>query len=68
MLSSEAMVDFGALAREGIRPIRRVEYEKMVEMGLFEDERIELLASVLVQMSPSDRPMPTRSGGSPSCS
>jgi Uma2 family endonuclease len=53
MLSSEAMFDFGTLAREGIRPIRRVEYDKMVEMGLFEDERIELLAGVLVQMSPS---------------
>lgn len=53
MLSSEAMVDFGTLAREGIRPIRRVEYDKMVELGLFEDERIELLAGVLVQMSPS---------------
>ncbi len=47
------MVDFGTLAREGIRPIRRVEYDKMVELGLFEDERIELLAGVLVPMSPA---------------
>ncbi len=46
------MVDFGSLAQEGIRPLQRVEYEKMVELGLFEDERIELLAGVLVQMSP----------------
>ena len=46
------MVDFGSLAQEAIRPLRRVEYEKMVELGLFEDERIELLAGVLVQMSP----------------
>src|SRR5262249_53858607 len=37
---------------EGIRPIRRVEYDRMVELGMFEDERIELLRGVLVQMSP----------------
>jgi Uma2 family endonuclease len=53
MLSSEAMVDFGTLAREGIRPLRRAEYDKRVELGLFEEERIELLAGVLVQKSPS---------------
>jgi Uma2 family endonuclease len=46
------MVDLDSLAPERIRPIRRVEYERMVEMGLFEDERVELLAGVIVEMSP----------------
>jgi hypothetical protein len=31
------------LANEEPRPIRRVEYDKMVELGLFEGERVELL-------------------------
>ncbi len=52
MLSWSTMVDFGSLAQEGIRRLRRVEYDKMVAMGLFVDEPIELLAGVLVQMSP----------------
>jgi Uma2 family endonuclease len=37
MLSSTAMVDLDALVREGMRPLRRVEYDKMVEMGLFQE-------------------------------
>ena len=52
MLSSRSMVDLESLAPERIRLIRRVEYERMVEMGLFEDERVELLAGVIVEMSP----------------
>ncbi len=44
------------MAEERIRPLRRVEYEKMVELGLFEDERIELLAGLLVEMSPQGVP------------
>jgi Uma2 family endonuclease len=34
------------------RLLRRSEYEKMVELGLFEGERVELLYGVVVQMSP----------------
>jgi Uma2 family endonuclease len=52
MLSCSQMVDLESLAPERIRPLKRVEYEKMVELGLFEDERIELLAGFLVEMSP----------------
>jgi Uma2 family endonuclease len=52
VLSSHSMVDLESLAPERIRPIRRVEYDRMVEMGLFVDERVELLAGVLVEMSP----------------
>jgi len=34
------------------RPLRRAEYHQLVEMGVFVDERIELLAGELVEMSP----------------
>ena len=44
------------LPLDGIRPLRRVEYDKMVELGMFEDERIELLRGVLVPMSPIGPP------------
>src|SRR5262249_23474283 len=35
---------------------RRVEYDKMVELGMFQDEKIELLRGVLVPMSPIGAP------------
>lgn len=35
-----------------IRPLRRAEYDKLVELGAFGDERIELLEGALVPMSP----------------
>ena len=56
MVSFHSMVDLESLAPERIRPIRRVEYDRMVELGLFEDERVELLAGVLVEMSPQGVP------------
>lgn len=34
------------------RPLRRVEYEAMVEQGLFADTHVELLGGVLVEVSP----------------
>lgn len=40
------------VAPERLRPLRRVEYERMVEDGLFADERVELLQGVIVEMSP----------------
>jgi Uma2 family endonuclease len=39
-------------SQQPIRPLRRVEYEKLVELGVFDDERIELLRGMLVPMSP----------------
>jgi Uma2 family endonuclease len=42
------------LAPERVRPLRRVEYERLVAEGLFGDERIELLGGVIVEMSPQD--------------
>jgi Uma2 family endonuclease len=34
------------------RPLRRREYDRLVEAGAFDDERIELLAGMLVAVSP----------------
>ncbi len=41
---------------EAIRPLRRVEYEKLIELGVFVDEKIELLDGALVPMSPIGPP------------
>ncbi|HEU5058376.1 MAG TPA: Uma2 family endonuclease [Kofleriaceae bacterium] len=47
------MVDPRQLEPEVIRPLRRVEYDRLVELGVFdEDEKIELLLGALVAMSP----------------
>src|SRR6185369_14786043 len=43
-------------AAEVIRPLRRVEYDQLVRLGAFEDERIELLDGELVTMSPIGPP------------
>jgi len=43
-----AVIDLAALAPERLRPLRRVEYERLVELGCFEDEKIELLDGSLV--------------------
>ena len=42
------------LAPERVRPLRRVEYERLVAEGAFDDERVELLGGVIVEMSPRD--------------
>jgi len=39
-----------------IRPLRRVEFDQLVALGAFEDEKIELLDGELVAMSPIGRP------------
>jgi Uma2 family endonuclease len=41
---------------EIIRPLRRVEYDQLVALGVFGDERIELLDGALVTMSPIGAP------------
>jgi len=45
------LVIVNALA-EKTRPLRRVEYDRLVELGFFVDERLELLEGSLVPMSP----------------
>jgi Uma2 family endonuclease len=42
------VLDPSLIAPDTVRGIRRDEYERMVEAGLFEDERIELLRGALV--------------------
>ena len=37
---------------ENFRPLRRVEFHQLAELGAFEDERVELLEGVLVPMNP----------------
>ncbi len=34
-----------------VRPLRRVEYERLVQAGCFDDERVELLDGMVVRMS-----------------
>jgi Uma2 family endonuclease len=43
-------------AVEVIRPLRRVEYDQLIKLGAFQDERIELLEGALVAMSPIGPP------------
>ncbi|MEI9941034.1 MAG: Uma2 family endonuclease [Pseudomonadota bacterium] len=43
-------------AAEIIRPLRRVEYDQLVSLGAFQDERIELLEGELIAMSPIGAP------------
>ncbi|HEY4055769.1 MAG TPA: Uma2 family endonuclease [Kofleriaceae bacterium] len=40
------------VAPDNVRGLYRVEYEKLVELGLFNDQRVELLDGQLVEMSP----------------
>lgn len=39
-----------------VRPLRRIEFEELVNAGLFDDERVELLYGSLVRMSPTKPP------------
>jgi Uma2 family endonuclease len=41
---------------ERFRPLRRAEYDKLIELGAFQNERIELLEGLLVPMSPIGPP------------
>ena len=43
-------------APEQIRPLRRVEYDQLVALGIFDGERIELINGALRQMSPIGPP------------
>jgi Uma2 family endonuclease len=50
-------IDPSLLSPDRIRPLSRAEYDRMVELGFFdEDEHVELLEGVLVQMSPQGGP------------
>lgn len=45
-----------AFAPEEIRPLRRAEYDKLVALGAFDGEKIELLHGALVAMTPTGTP------------
>lgn len=42
------------LAKEFIRPLKRVEYDRLAAAGCFEDEKVELLFGMVVVMTPID--------------
>lgn len=42
------------LATETVRPLKRVEYERLAAAGCFDDENVELLFGVVVEMTPVD--------------
>jgi Uma2 family endonuclease len=51
------MISADQLLPETIRPLRRLEYERLVDLGVFgKDERVELLYGTLVSMSPQKPP------------
>lgn len=37
-----------------LRPLKRVEFERLAELGSFDEEKVELLFGVVVPMSPTD--------------
>jgi len=39
-----------------VRPLKRAEYDRLVELGCFQDEKVELLDGVLVEMRPQGVP------------
>jgi Uma2 family endonuclease len=55
----QTMFDPSVLAPETIRRLSRREYDQLVELGVFQDERIELLRGLLVTMSPQGGPHAT---------
>ncbi len=52
----DPMFDLAVLGPERVRPLRRREFEALVDRGMFADERVELLRGVLVEMSPQGEP------------
>jgi len=42
------------LRNEAIRPLKRIEFERLAAEGYFENERVELLFGVVVEMTPVD--------------
>ena len=48
------MLDARLLAPQTTRALRREEYDRLVSLGVFDDERVELLEGVIVTMSPNN--------------
>jgi len=41
---------------ELFRPLKRSEYDQLIGLGVFDDERVELIQGVLVKLSPQEAP------------
>ena len=52
----QSMLDLDDLKPDGTRPLSRREYDELVNLGVFDDEKIELLRGMLVTMSPQGSP------------
>jgi Uma2 family endonuclease len=50
------MLDSDEIAPERLRPLSRIEFDQLAEMGAFENERVELLRGAIVVMTPPDPP------------
>jgi Uma2 family endonuclease len=48
------MLEPSLIQPERTRPLKRAEYDRLVELGAFDNERVELLRGTLVAMSPQD--------------
>lgn len=48
------MHEIDELPRDQVRRLRRAEYDRLVALGAFGDDRLELLGGLLVWMSPQD--------------
>ena len=46
------MLPYAPILDDQVRPLRRREYERLVELGAFEGERVELLYGRIVEMAP----------------
>jgi Uma2 family endonuclease len=51
---SVSHVEASLIAELPVRPLRRVEFERLAGDGFFADERVELLCGVVVEMTPID--------------
>ena len=60
MVQSDAMLDLELIAPEKPRRLKRSEYDELARLGVFEDERVELLYGVIVEMVPQGPPHDSR--------
>ncbi len=56
---AEVWTNLPAVAGDRVRRLRRAEYDRLVEAGVFADERVELIRGMIVRMVPQG---PSRAG------